>query len=288
MSNPVQTVEGGPRGSGPEWADAYRAHGYLNIPDLLSRSTIDGLRSAFNELERHGTVRVGDEEIVDYTDIIFLHDAFESVLHEPRVLELLTSLLGLHVELYDTKFVNKPRRGSGRVQFGWHQDFAFYPHTNYDLLSFAIHLDEEDELSGPVRVLPGSHRLGPVSHCEGGEFLYRIAEVLPHAERDSVPLIGPAGFVTVHHCLMVHSSEPKVHGGDRRVAYYDIRAQDNVQLAGYMRRSAGHAITPRPAGESRYARFADGSRVELRGASGKLFDTFGLLASGSGHMKGGY
>jgi phytanoyl-CoA hydroxylase len=267
------------------WAEQYRAQGYLNIPDLLPPATVRGLQAAFDELERQGTLRVGEEELVDHTDIIFLHEAFASVLREPRVVALLTALLGPSVELYDTKFINKPLRAMGFSSFAWHQDFAFYPHTNHDLLAFAIHLDDEDERSGPVRLLPGSHRLGPLPHCQDGQFLHRLARVPPEAERDSVLLTGRAGFVTVHHCLTVHCSDPKERYGHRRIAYYDVRAQDNAQLAGYLRRSAGWEVTPRPPGESRYARFPDESRIELRGASGRLCDPFGLLASGRGHSE---
>ena len=52
----------------------------------------------------------------------------------------------------------------------WHQDWAFYPHTNQDVLAVGILLDDMDPDNGPVLVLPGSHK-GPVyDHHSFGAF----------------------------------------------------------------------------------------------------------------------
>ena len=42
----------------------------------------------------------------------------------------------------------------------WHQDWAFYPHTNDDLLAIGVALDDCEEENGPLMVIPGSHK-GP-------------------------------------------------------------------------------------------------------------------------------
>ena len=254
----------------------YQADGYVSIPDLFSREETEELRDAFDELDRRGAISVGAEEMAEFTDTIFLHDAFDAVLRKPHVITLLTSLLGPHIELHESKFINKPRCDRGWQRIDWHQDFAFYPHTNFDLLAFGVHLDDEDDQSGPVRVIPGSHRAGPLPHCAEGRFLHRLVD-LPESA-GSIALTGPRGFVTVHHCLAIHSSDTKAHTGNRRILYYEVRAQDNVQLAGWLQRSSGYAITQRPANQSRYARFPDGTRIELRGAQGRLCDPEGVLA----------
>ena len=81
------------------------------------------------------------------------------------------------------------RRCSGRAAFGctarklnlkspeygspveWHQDWAFYPHTNDDLLAVGVLLDDATEENGPLLVMPGSHR-GPTydHHGPDGRF----------------------------------------------------------------------------------------------------------------------
>ena len=42
----------------------------------------------------------------------------------------------------------------------WHQDWAFYPHTNDDVLATGIYLDDCELDNGPLMVLPGTHH-GP-------------------------------------------------------------------------------------------------------------------------------
>ena len=43
----------------------------------------------------------------------------------------------------------------------WHQDWAFYPHANDDLLAIGVALDDCEEENGPLMVIPGSHK-GPI------------------------------------------------------------------------------------------------------------------------------
>src|SRR5439155_1087379 len=53
----------------------------------------------------------------------------------------------------------------------WHQDWAFYPHTNDDLAAVGIMLDDCEMDNGPMLVVPGSHN-GPVydHHGPDGRF----------------------------------------------------------------------------------------------------------------------
>ena len=39
----------------------------------------------------------------------------------------------------------------------WHQDWAFYPHTNDDVLAIGVLLDDCDLANGPMLVTPGTH-----------------------------------------------------------------------------------------------------------------------------------
>ena len=45
------------------------------------------------------------------------------------------------------KLPNK-KKGS---EVGWHQDWAFYPHTNDDLVTVGIYLDDCTEKNGPLK-----------------------------------------------------------------------------------------------------------------------------------------
>ena len=55
----------------------------------------------------------------------------------------------------------------------WHQDWAFYPHTNDDVLATGIYLDDCDVDNGPLMVLPGTHRGPTFDHHADGPLLRR-------------------------------------------------------------------------------------------------------------------
>ena len=39
-----------------------------------------------------------------------------------------------------------------------HQDWAFYPHTNDDLITVGIYLDDCSEKNGPLKIIKNSHK----------------------------------------------------------------------------------------------------------------------------------
>jgi hypothetical protein len=74
----------------------------------------------------------------------------------------------------------------------WHQDGAFYPHTNDDLLAIGVILEDVDTSSEPLMVIPGTHK-GPVlSHFHGSVFAGAIDPADPLFARDGI-VTSPAG-----------------------------------------------------------------------------------------------
>ena len=76
-----------------------------------------------------------------------------------------------------------------------------------------IAIDDADEENGCMRVIPGSHRLGLLTHAKAGQpgNLLSVnqavpAELVDEARAVSVPL--RAGQMSLHHGLLLHSSLP--------------------------------------------------------------------------------
>jgi ectoine hydroxylase-related dioxygenase (phytanoyl-CoA dioxygenase family) len=201
------------------------------------------------------------------------------MVRRPDIVAFVEGLFGRLLEIQHSKLNCKPLNDSGEGRIAWHQDYPFFPHTNYDLVAVGIHLDDEGPDEGPVLVVPGSHRAGPLSHVRpDGEFGYEVTEALPDdAGERAVTLTGPAGQVTVHHCLTLHTSEPKRSANLRRILITQYRARDAVQLAGVMWEEAGVTVGDEDDGP-RTARFTDGTVVDLRGRGGRLYDRYGKLA----------
>ena len=115
----------------------------------------------------------------------------------------------------------------------WHQDWAFYPHTNDDVLAVGILLDDANENNGPMMVLPGSH-LGPIhDHHSDGAFCGAIDLTrTPLDLSGAVALTAPAGSITIHHARLVHGSAANRSDRPRRLLLFEYAAADAWPLAG--------------------------------------------------------
>ena len=248
----------------------YREHGYVVVPDLLDGETLSAARQVVAELIE------GARGVMAHTDIYDLepthrpdaprvrriktphlhHEVFRRILRTPRMVEVLTQLLGLSgVRLHGSKLnIKAPQYGS---PVEWHQDWAFYPHTNDDVLAVGVMLDDCALENGPLMVVPGSHK-GPVHdhHCDG----YFCGAIDPACDIDyskAVPLVGRAGSMSFHHVRLVHGSAQNVSDKPRQLLLYEFTAADAFPLVKPVTDLAafdanliagGSVITPRLAG----------------------------------------
>jgi ectoine hydroxylase-related dioxygenase (phytanoyl-CoA dioxygenase family) len=161
------------------------------------------------------------------------HPAFRELVFHPGIVDCVERLIGPDIQLHHTMLNLKPR--SEFTQFEWHQDYAFLPHTNFDLLAVMIHLDDSTPANGCLTVIPGSHRWGPVQHVYPSEYgaSWRLADESVLADRTRwLDLPVPAGGMELHHCNMLHSSRPNLTDQPRTAMVIWYRAADNLQLAG--------------------------------------------------------
>ena len=223
----------------------YREQGYLVVPDVLDAATLE---TVSREMAR---ILEGARAVTRHTDMYDLepgHRAndprvrrvktphrffpvFQQLMRHPRLVAILQDLLGAAIRLHSSKInLKSPRYGS---PVEWHQDWAFYPHTNDDLLAVGVMLDDCTSDNGPLLVVPGSHR-GPVfDHHAGGYFCGAID---PAAIRDeiacAVPLTGRAGSMSFHHVRLVHGSAQNVSSLPRTLLLYEYGAADAWPIMG--------------------------------------------------------
>ncbi|MFT6582840.1 MAG: ectoine hydroxylase-related dioxygenase (phytanoyl-CoA dioxygenase family) [Alphaproteobacteria bacterium] len=157
-------------------------------------------------------------------------DFFHAFAAEPFIMELLLPLMPSGVRLHNTKINMKAPHVGESVE--WHQDWAFYPHTNDDVLAIGIYLDDCTDVNGPMFVTPGSHKGSVYDHHEHGYFCGAIDPNLikPEIER-AVPLIGPAGTLTIHHARLLHGSAFNRSTKPRRLLLQAYAAADAWPLA---------------------------------------------------------
>jgi len=226
--------------------DAYQRDGFIVVPDLLGATELSALRQIIAEL-------VAGAATVDTHTAVYdlepghtraepkvrriktpheVHPAFGAVVRSPAVIEVLTRLIGPGLRLHSSKLNMKSARYGSPVE--WHQDWAFYPHTNDDVLAIGVMLDDMDFENGPLLVTPGTHK-GPIwnHHGEDGRFCGLIDPAdIPNEIANAVPLIGRAGSMSFHHVRSLHGSALNTSDRSRNLLRYGIAAADAWPLLG--------------------------------------------------------
>jgi ectoine hydroxylase-related dioxygenase (phytanoyl-CoA dioxygenase family) len=225
---------------------AYRRDGFIVLPNILRSDEVEALRRVTDEFVRKARTVSANDEIYDLEDshsaaeprvrrikTPHQHDPeFARVARHPKIVEVLADLWGT-VRL-DTGKLNMKSAGYG-APVEWHQDWAFYPHTNDDLAAVGIMLDDCEMDNGPMMVIPGSH-LGPIydHHGPDGRFCGAIDPQACALDLSrAVPCLGKAGSITVHHVRAVHGSATNFSGRDRRFLLFQYRAADAWPLLGF-------------------------------------------------------
>lgn len=85
------------------------------------------------------------------------------------------------------------------------------------MLALRIHLDRCDENNGPLRVVPGSHRLGRLDPSNIPDIRARLGERV---------CVLPAGGVMVMRPLLLHASSPAESPAHRRVVHLELATDD--------------------------------------------------------------
>ncbi len=156
---------------------------------------------------------------------------FWDIIKESKIEEILKDLLGDNVSLKTSKLNTKAPGGGAAVE--WHQDWAFYPHTNDNVLALGLMLNDVDIDNGPLMVIPESHK-GPVlSHFNNGVFCGAIdPEDSDFDMSKAVTLTGKAKSMTIHHARTLHGSSPNNSNRDRLVLFYECNSADAWPLVG--------------------------------------------------------
>ena len=156
---------------------------------------------------------------------------FWDIIKESKIEEILRDLLGDNVSLKTSKLNTKAPGGGAAVE--WHQDWAFYPHTNDNVLALGLMLNDVDIDNGPLMVIPESHK-GPVlSHFNNGVFCGAIdPDDSDFDMNKAVTLTGKARSMTIHHARTLHGSSPNNSNRDRLVLFYECNSADAWPLVG--------------------------------------------------------
>jgi len=225
--------------------DEYNRVGAIVVPDVLTQDEVQRLRRVTDEFVEQARAVAQHNEIYDLEDTHtpqqprvrriksphLHHPAYRDLVAHAKIIKVLQALWGPDIR-FDTAKLNMKSAGYGAA-VEWHQDWAFYPHTNDDLAAVGIMMDDMELANGPLMIIPGSHK-GPIfDHHTDGRFCGAMdpaTKELDYAK--AIPLTGAAGSITVHHVRAVHGSAPNTSNKERRLLLLQYRAADAWPLLG--------------------------------------------------------
>jgi phytanoyl-CoA hydroxylase len=226
--------------------ETYRRDGVIVVPEVLDGGTLGKVRQVIAELV------AGAAEITEHTDVYDLepghtcenprvrriktphkvHPVFNEIVRSAPVIDILKKLIGPDLRLHGSKLNMKSAQYGSPVE--WHQDWAFYPHSNDDILAIGVLLDDCDLANGPMLVAPGTHK-GEVWNHHGDDSCF-AGLIDPDSVKDeierAVPCMGKAGSMSFHHVRALHGSAQNTSDRPRNLLLYEVAASDAWPLMG--------------------------------------------------------
>lgn len=151
--------------------------------------------------------------------------------HHPAIIHVIRQLIGQDILLKSTRFFYKHPTSDNFV--GWHQDGFTEQEEGFDNPTIWLGLTPSCRQNGCLQLIPGSHTKGLLPHPK-----------IPHTDNltyggttaqttieNAVDIEMPAGFMSVHHPLMVHGSQANLSPSPRigfSASYASPRLQKSI------------------------------------------------------------
>jgi len=220
-----------------EWEQA----GFAVTPQVFAVAEIEVLQRALAESSVTRS-RAGARHLLT-------EPAVARIASDPRLTSIASQALGEYAMPFRATFFDKSQRANWLVV--WHQDTAvplrarrdvqgwgpwstkagvLYAHAPGEVLSrliaLRVHLDDSRADNGPLRVLPGTHRMGVLTDAQIQDLALRTSPV---------ECLSPRGGVIAMRPLLVHSSSKVAAPLPRRVIHIEYAVSqhlgDGLELA---------------------------------------------------------
>ena len=198
---------------GREEAEQYRQECHALAERLAARRNID---ATWGSARQNGGAQTS---ILHCHDVQFQAAIFHRLLTDERMTEVAAALIGgPNVQLHHNKmFIKPPEKGS---PFPMHQDQPFFPHAKHSMIAAIFHFDDAPLAKGCVRVVPGSHKLGPIPHVSEGSWHLPFEQ---YPLESAVPCEAEAGDVLFFSYLTIHGSDVNTSNEARTTLLVQMR-----------------------------------------------------------------
>ena len=224
--------------------EQYREEGYLIVEGVVDDLMRQRMKNALAELVEKSRAVSAHDDIYDLepghqaTDPRvrrikkphLVDSVFNEFLYSDKFKAISQDLMGESVRLHGSKLNLKAPHFGSPVE--WHQDWAFYPHTNDDVTAAGVMLDDTTVENGAMYVIPRSHK-GPTfdHHGPDGHFCGAMDPDTCGVDfSKAVACEGPAGSVSFHHVRAIHGSAQNTSTRSRGLLLYELAAADAYPL----------------------------------------------------------
>ena len=203
----------------------WQRDGFLSPVKIIDAKEASRHRRAFEDAES----KAGPQHYLDKAHTV-LTSPLELACH-PAMLDIVESLIGPDILLYNVVYIVKEPHSKSYVS--WHQDFTYWGFDSDDQVSAWLALAPATELSGCMRMIPGSYRHGRYGHTatDDADNVLKMGQTVAGIN-DAEAIVCPLqpGEASFHHGWTLHSSGPN-SSDDRRIGL-------NIQyLATHMRQT---------------------------------------------------
>ncbi|MFN0037887.1 MAG: phytanoyl-CoA dioxygenase family protein [Burkholderiales bacterium] len=211
--------------------EAFNRNGYHFPLPVLSEAAVLEYRAKLEAFEaRDGLVMKTPYRNKPHLVFKWLND----LMRRPEILDPIEDILGGDLLAWSSSFFIKEPNDPAYIS--WHQDSTYWGLSHPDVVTAWVALSVSDELSGVMRVLPGSHLIEQLPHKDTfaqNNLLTRGQEVQVEVdEKKVVDMPLAPGEMSLHHVRIVHGS--KSNRADRRRIGVAIR-----YVPTYVRQTAG-------------------------------------------------
>ena len=220
--------------------NSYNEKGYLVVENAIPVDKLKNLQHVTDDFVSNSRDKKENDEIYDLSpdhspdnpklrrlkNPHLIHKTYEDITKDSCILDIVEKLVGKNIRRDHTKLNFKSAKGGEAIE--WHQDWAFYPHTNDDLVTVGIYLDDCYEKNGPLKIIKNSHEGKLYSHHNSENFFVGKIDTKKNkiGIKNSVSITGTAGTVVFFHCRSVHGSGHNQMNSSRPLILFGYRASD--------------------------------------------------------------
>ncbi len=193
----------------------YHEQGFVSPVPVLDADEVAACRAGLEAYE----ASVGHPiEFPEKSKSYLLFDWADTLVHHPKVLDAVEDIIGPDILVYhSTTWIKEPKTPAF---VHWHQDGAYFFLDPHEHVTAWVALSECPVEAGPIRVIPGSHRLGTFEHQDdpGQWNMIKRGQGIFDRFDDEEGTLMPlhAGEMSLHHTNVVHSSSGN-NASDRRI-----------------------------------------------------------------------